>query len=167
MSLEDLNHGAEEWTRDVANQRIHGATKEKPHDLWITERDALQFPEIPAYNTSMLNMRHSTKDGLIQYKSCFYSVPRECALKKLYIRDVAQHGLPMVEVYYQDKLIATHPMSFQRGRWVTKDEHLTKADLSEGVSESSETVKGSVKYRRPHLVVAQRDLSFYNFLLEK
>lgn len=167
ISLEHLNQKAREWVKIVANERIHGTTKEKPYDLWVLEKETLHFPDNErSFNTSMLNMRHSTKDGLVQYKSCFYSVPRDFALKKLYIRDIALHGLPMVEIYYLDNLVATHHMSFERGRWVTNDEHLLKVHKPQSFRKLKKT-KRVFSYKRPRTNVAVRDLNFYNLLLTK
>ena len=166
ISLEDLNLQVRQWVKDVANQRIHNTTKEKPKEMWLMEKNFLQFSNIPAYNASMLNARYSTKDGHVNYKSCLYSIPCEYALKKLYIRDISVHGLPIVEIYYQDKLIATHQMSFQRGKWVTKDEHLIKQSRR-GTTSSVRSQKRPIAFQRPHVNVEVRDLSFYNLLLKQ
>lgn len=167
-SLDDLNTQATRWTEKVANKRIHGSTKDKPYDRWLLEKSFLNFAkEVPKYETSMFLERHSTKDGTVQYKSCFYSVPREFVLKKLYIRDISKHGLPIVEIYYQDRIVATHHMSYERGKWVTNDEHLDVPQKSGRVMKKGKKSKLTHKYRRPHVHVAVRDLTYYNFLLPK
>ena len=42
-----LNPAARQWLDTVANERVHGETKDKPTTLWHKERPSLQ-PAAPA-----------------------------------------------------------------------------------------------------------------------
>ncbi|MBI3633843.1 MAG: IS21 family transposase [Candidatus Vogelbacteria bacterium] len=156
FSLEQLNKEAKIWLDGEANQRKHGTTKEQPRRLWKKEKPFLTFPIGEAYNPSPLLHRHSTKDGLIQYKSVFYSVPMDYAQKKLFMRESIHHGLPTLEIYDRHQLIAHHEVSFKRGEWVVDTAHMAKRK-SELVKEMKQKPTGLAS-----LVVMSRDLDYYN-----
>lgn len=126
-SLQDLNDKATLWLNNIANNRIHGTTGEKPSQRWLKEKSSLYFPNgLPPYPTAACVTRMSTKDGLIQYKYNFYSVPIEFARRNLLVEETSESGVAMVKIYHDDVLIATHFMSRERGKWIAKDEHLVR-----------------------------------------
>ncbi|MBI4035607.1 transposase [Candidatus Daviesbacteria bacterium] len=116
-SLEELNKQTCVWIDRVANNRIHATTKEKPRDRWLKEEAHLKFPNgLPDYQVSPVLVRFSTKDQFIQYKQNFYSVPKAYAWRKLFIREVNLQGNKLVNIYFQDKLIAQHNLCTERGK---------------------------------------------------
>lgn len=155
-SLEQLNTEVRFWLDEMANQRLHGTTKEKPQLLWKKEKQFLMFPVGEAYNPSPLLHRRSTKDGLIQYRSVFYSVPMDYAQKKLFMRETVRHGLPALEIYDRNELIARHRLSSKRGEWVVDNAHMAKR--------STETQKEARQRVRavPMLDAISRELDYYN-----
>lgn len=126
-SLEGLSKKAREWLETVANTRIHGTTNKKPISRWRKEQKYLYFPKnVPAYATSPFLARNSTKDGLVQYKSNFYSVPVQYVRKKILLKELNANGLITIEFYHEDKIIAQHKLSMERGKWIIDDKHLIK-----------------------------------------
>lgn len=160
FSLEDLNDKAQKWVKNVANERIHGTTNQRPTLLWLEEKPFLSFPkDFPSYVTTPFVVRNSTKDGLIQYKSNFYSVPFEFARRKLFLKEINEGGFVFLEIYYEDKLIARHQLSNDRGKWITDEKH-TLLKEKKGVNK-----KIYKKIKTPF--VAERPLSYYDQLILK
>ncbi|MBI3120169.1 MAG: IS21 family transposase [Candidatus Kerfeldbacteria bacterium] len=157
ISLENLNKEVSRWLDEVANARIHRTTKEKPCNLWKKEKPFLIFPNgFSPYNPTPLLPRRSTKDGLIQYKSVFYSVPMDYAQKKLYIREIDNSGLPILEIYDHHESIARHSISTKRGSWVLDDQHLSTKN-------EGEVPKKKIK-EMASISVAARDLHYYDIV---
>lgn len=129
-SLDQLNKEAVLWVKNIANNRIHATTKERPFERWLKEKTYLGFPDaLPDYQTSPFLIRFSTKDQLVQYKQNFYSVPKEFAWKKLFVREINDNGNKLVNIYYQDNLIAQHSLSSERGKLIENPAHF-QSDIS-------------------------------------
>lgn len=128
-SLEKINLDAKKWIDHVANIRIHANTNEKPIEKWLEEKDYLRFPNnLPDYQVSPFLVRFSTKDQFIQYKQNFYSVPKQFAWRKLFIKEVNLQGNKLVNIYFQNKLIAQHNLSTEKGKPIENPLHF-KHDL--------------------------------------
>lgn len=168
-SLEDLNRKARIWLDTVANVRDHKSTGKKPYNMWLEEKEYLRFPkELPVYPISAVVVRHSTKDGLIHYKSNFYSVPMQYARRKLYVKEITNGGLLSIEVYYQAALIATHSVSHERGKWIMDQKHvITSSSKIQKVRRTSKDLKRKVdrtKDRFP-FVIYTRGLDYYSKII--
>lgn len=124
ISLEELNNEAQKWSNEAANNRIHSTTQQKPAIRWHKEKSNLKFPNgLPDYQTSPFVIRYSTKDQLIQYKQNFYSVPKEFAWRKLFLREVNEQGNFFVNIYSQDILITQHNLCTGRGQRIENPKH--------------------------------------------
>lgn len=162
ISLEDLNLKAAVWLRTIANIRIHKTTNEKPTSRWITEKNFLYFPKnVPLYTTSPFVVRNSTKDGLIQYKSNFYSVPIQYARKKLLLKEVNTNGVMTIAIYHEDKIIAQHKLSAQRGQWIIEDKHLIN-DASKHKIKRDKKRTSNKSAKNPSSAIGIRSLSYYD-----
>src|SRR3989344_3155889 len=157
-SLEELNKKASVWLDTVANVRIHGTTERKPFDLWKKEKQQLDFPTGRVYPISSFLTRRSTKDGLIEFKSNFYSIPMEYSLKKLYVREVVESGIVSLNVYYLDEIIATHPVSKERGKWIIDPKHIAVVSKSNHKSFNAKT--RSRKPRLPKPMIYTRGINY-------
>lgn len=169
-TLESLNLKVTQWVEDIANKRVHKTTNEIPIEAWLKERDFLIMPKLlPRYVNASLTNRFSTKDALVQYKSCFYSVPSQFARKKLFIRDISQNGLPYIEIYFEDILIAKHKMSYERAKWVIDDSHFEEKLVKKLIRAPEKIKRKKIKFLNeiPRIIVATRDLKYYNLLLPK
>lgn len=123
-SLEEFNKQARIWIDQVANNRIHSTTAEKPKDRWLKEKAFLRFTNnLPDYQTSPSITRFSTKDQFIQYEKSFYSVPKKYAWRKLFIKEVNLQGNKLVNIYFQNELIAQHNLCIEKGKSVENPLH--------------------------------------------
>lgn len=123
-SLEEFNQQANIWIKQIANNRIHGTTKERPKDRWLKEKAHLKSPyDLPDYQVSPFLVRFSTKDQFIQYKQNFYSVPKGYAWRKLFIRELNLHGNKLVNIYFQNELITQHNLCNERGKSIENPLH--------------------------------------------
>lgn len=158
--LDELNEKVWIWVNNVAQQRIHRTTEEKPYDRWQQEKRFLQFSKLPSYQSSPLLDRRSTKDGLVQYKSNFYAVPMRFSQKKVSIREVTNHGIAHLEIYYKNDLIIKYKASLERGKWALEDESMLR--INDDGSKLKSPPKGPKKLKRPVVVVVPRGLDHYN-----
>lgn len=168
-SLEELNQMSKKWIDDVINIRIHGTTGEKPIIRWQREKPYLKFPaDLPKYQTSSFLTRNSTKDGLVQYKSSFYSVPAKYARRKLFLKESNKGGLVFLLIYFENKIIAKHPLSSKKGDWVVNDEHFVyKSEKpSSFVSIILDKLR-TVRSQENQKFVLDRPLSYYDHLIPK
>ncbi len=155
-SLEDLNNQLRAWLKTVANVRVHATTGEKPIERWAREKPHLHFLDPDHhYEVSPFSSRNSTKDGMVQYRSNFYSIPAEYSRKKLSVKEINSDGIQEVEVYFEDKVIATHSLSPERGNWIIKDEHLIK----------DQVFPKSKNNKKKYPEVFTRPLSYYDQLI--
>lgn len=168
-SLEDLNNKARLWLDTVANVRDHKSTGKRPYNMWLEEKEYLRFPkDIPPYPTSSFVVRYSTKDGLIHYKSNFYSVPMQYARRKLYVKEITSGGLLSIEIYYQAALIANHSLSNERGKWIIDQKHvitshsrIQKAKKNQkGVKPKTDAIKDKLPF-----VIYTRGLDYYSKII--
>lgn len=162
FSLEEINEKAKIWLKNFADVRKHRTTEVKPVDKWLKEKSFLKFPNnCSEYETSSYVVRNSTKDGLIQYKSNFYSVPIEFSRRKLLLKEFNQNGVATIKIYFEDQMIATHHLSTQRGKWIVDDLHLT----TKGEPKRSLKVNKVQSHRKIFTntpVVFTRSLEYYN-----
>lgn len=159
-NLDELQSRAETW-QGHANNRIHRTTKVKPSERWLEEKPFLKFPgNLPDYITAPLLDRWSTKDGVVQYHSNIYSVPTPYSKKLLSIKEVSEHGLPILEIYYRHRLVAKHSVYPGRNKWIVNDEHIV------GPPRQTPLPDGPMKKVKvdkiPDIQVSIRELDYYN-----
>lgn len=162
--LEELNAKAATWVSQTADQRKHGTTGEKPADRFLREKPFLPSPEsVPLYHLSPSREVYSAKDGSFSYKGNWYSVPKEFARKKLKVEEVTNHGVVSINVYYHGLLIATHPLSSEKGKWIIDPKHIM---LKTSVKKKE---KNSNPYKRksplPKPVIYTRGLNYYKKII--
>lgn len=127
FSLEELNIQVKKWVKDEANTRIHGTVGEKPIDRLEDEQFLLRpIAEILPYQISTFEERRCTKDAMVNYKYNFYTVPDEYARKRIFTKEFNKNGLGFLEIYFEDKLIANHPLKSGRGDWGIDEKHFIK-----------------------------------------
>lgn len=169
ISLEDLNHKGNVWLDTIANLRDHKSTGKKPYNMWLEEKEYLRFPrELAPYPISSFVVRYSTKDGLIHYKSNFYSVPMQYARRKLHVKEITNGGLLSIEVYYQASLIATHSLSHERGKWIIDQNHvITRAQKTEKFKIDSKQAIEKIDRAKNKLpfVIYTRGLDYYKKII--
>ena len=160
-SLTSLNDKLSYWLEHKAQVRVHKTTNEKPLNRWIEEKPFLRFPQnLRPYQTNPLTCRKCNKDGMVQYRSNFYSVPSKYSLKNLYIREVNDSGVCSIEIYYKNQFIGRHVKSSEKGRWVVNDKHLLKEDMA-----LPRQVRGDKERAYLKVEVGVRELECYDQLI--
>lgn len=115
--LSDLNERTRNWLDNVANVRIHATTGTIPFDRLKEEN--LHPLRDEDYVLEHSEMRKSTKDCYISFEGNRYSVPYQYSCRDLAIKLKGEE----LQILYGDELIATHRMSYQKGRMITEPEH--------------------------------------------
>jgi hypothetical protein len=103
--LEDLNQKLESWTLEVADERIHGTTHEKPSERFKGEQ--LAAPEGTApYRIETDMTRIVPRDAQVVYKTNRYSVPWKYAGREALLYEQGERLL----IYVAGELTANHPL---------------------------------------------------------
>ncbi len=164
-SLQEFNKQANDWIDQVANNRIHATTKEKPKDRWLKEKVYLRFPNnLPDYQISPLLVRFSTKDQFIQYKQNFYSVPKKYSWRKLFIGVMNLQGNKLVNIYFQNELIAQHNLCPDRGKSIENPAHF-KPEV-QSLSKESKTNVNQGHIWKNYSEIPVRPFEYYDQLLK-
>lgn len=164
--LADLNQQARRWCDQVANQRRHGTTREIPADRLPLE-GLSSIATKPAYDTSLMTQRLSSRDCLVSYGGNFYSVPAPYASQRLVVRETEAGQLVICTVAGEE--IARHALSDGQGQRVVQASHYTgitkggPARRAEAVQQRPAQPDLAVLVNAPQ--VEQRPLSVYDQLL--
>jgi transposase len=116
-SWEDLNAWLEQWSRTVADLRVHGTTHERPIDRFARER-LVPLGSRPPYKYEQVKLRRVANDALVAVGAARYSVPVEYVGMVVAVNESASH----YEMVYQGKVIAHHPKA-QRHSVVMEPAH--------------------------------------------
>jgi transposase len=114
------NRHLKDWIRDVAGVREHGTTHEAPLKVFkeLEQSTLLGLPAEP-FNLCEIRMAKVHPDCHVVVSGSFYSAPYAYVGHKLdvYVRD------RMVELYADQKLVASHLRCQKPGQWQTRLEH--------------------------------------------
>jgi transposase len=121
-SFDDLRAAAGRWRDDIANQRIHGTTRERPAERLIVERPRLRaLPERP-FDTDIVVPLIVSKEARVRFDSNSYSVPPDFVGKSVILR-ADDHR---VRVLADGVEIAAHTRSWDKRRHVEDPAHVRK-----------------------------------------
>ncbi len=165
ITLEELNTQLSQWVESEAQQRIHGTTHEKPLDRWNIEKSFLVFPiNLPLYNLSPFMTHYTTQYGILNRSGNTYCLGPEYARVKLEVREVQEHGLPLLEIYHNNQLIETISVPAKRHSWVSLNKNTVQT--TEAAQPMHTKGTSPVKRLRRHdIEVEQRNLSYYSVTL--
>lgn len=105
-----VNPAVRLWLQNVANVRIHGATRERPIDRLQKEKHQLRpLPAVPFDVGTVHNVRASSRFRVI-LDTNRYSVPAQYAGQPLILKAYPDQ----LFVFHQDKLITQHARSYDR-----------------------------------------------------
>jgi transposase len=118
-SLEELRHAAARWRDDIANARVHAATRARPDDLLRVERARLRaLPGHPP-PTDLLVPAIVSKEASVRLDTNCYSVPPRFVGKTVHLRaDQAS-----VRVFAEGTEIARHARCWDRRKIVEDPAH--------------------------------------------
>ena len=105
-----LNPALRVWLDTVANVRQHGATHQRPTDLFKAEPPTLRpLPGVP-YDVGLTRIVTANSQFRVTLDTNRYSVPSEYASRRLTLRVYPER----LVVYYDHKPIAEHPRRYDR-----------------------------------------------------
>ncbi len=119
-NLTDINQQAQNWALEIAGNRIHGTTHEKPLTLFVTEKPLLQaLPEFPPEIAIWAKVKlHGNCH--VQFLKCYYSASYKLLHEVLWLRATDT----TVRIYHNHELIAVHPRLTKHGAKHSIDAHL-------------------------------------------
>lgn len=114
-----LNPAARQWLDSIANVRVHGATHQRPCDLFAKERATLQpLPALP-YDVGVTHTVTANSQFRVTLDTNRYSVPAEYAGRRLSLRVYPER----LTIYHEHKLIAEHPRRYERHQDYLNPDH--------------------------------------------
>jgi transposase len=119
-NLIDANQQLRSWLLEIAGNRIHGSTHEKPLTRFETERHLLK--SLPDKPPELAVWEKVTVHGNchVQFLKCYYSAPFRLARQELWLRA----SETTVRLYRDHELVAVHPRLFKYGSKHSLNEHL-------------------------------------------
>jgi hypothetical protein len=110
QDLSDVNHQVRQWLKEVANQRIHAETRERPDDR--LRQDCLRpLPAVlPDYRDSAEALVH--KDIRLQFDGNRYCVPHRFVGQRLTVKADSY----TVSVFQRYQEIVDYPRCWRRGQ---------------------------------------------------
>jgi hypothetical protein len=120
--VDQLNAQVRTWCTDVAGQRVHGTTKQRPIvQFQQTEQATLRpLPRVP-YDLAIWKQVRLHHDGHVVFDGSFYSAPYRLIGQTLWVRG----GSRTVALFDAEQhLVATHDRAAQPGERKTNPAHL-------------------------------------------
>lgn len=118
--LMDFNTELRQWVEGVANQRVHGTTREQVLLRWDGDQFSMQSlnGRLP-YPYSDDELRKVARDAYVSWQASRYSVPWQYAGKEVWVREQGD----TVEVHHGSQRIAVHTRSAHRHQVITQRAH--------------------------------------------
>jgi len=117
--MDDLNNRCRIWLDQVANVRIHGTTGRVPFEV-LKEENLKVVAGRPPYPINPAILRLVSRDCLISYRGCCYSVPAEWAGKNVWVREISGER---IVVSAGNKVISEQPLELVLKRTVIDEAH--------------------------------------------
>lgn len=121
-SLDDVRARAENWRDEIANQRIHAATLERPAERLVIERTRLRALPGSSPPTDLLVPAIVSKEARVRLDTNTYSVPHTCVGKSAIVRA----DQFTVRVFCDGQEIARHARCWDRRRAIEDPAHIEK-----------------------------------------
>jgi transposase len=119
-SLEDLRVQAGKWRDEIANQRLHGTTRERPVDRLLVERLRLRALPPHPFDTDIVIPVIVSKEARVRLDTNSYSVPFRLVGKSVHIR-ADDHK---VRIMHDGVEVAAHARCWDRRRHVQDPAHI-------------------------------------------
>ncbi len=118
-SFAAVNPAAIVWRDTVANLRVHGETHRKPLEHFAEEKPRLRPLPVRPYDCAVVRPIGANACCHVVLDTNRYSVPHLYASQKLTLKLYPEELL----LYHHEKLIATHPRSYDRRQLVRNPDH--------------------------------------------
>lgn len=118
--MQEANRQLKSWVLEIAGNRIHGTTHQKPLTLFETERHLLK--PLPDHPPECATWQHVVvhSDCHVTYLKCRYSVPYKLVKQTLWLKATET----TVRLFREHELVAVHSRLFSAGKRSTLTEHL-------------------------------------------
>jgi transposase len=114
-----IHPAARHWLDTVANVRIHGETREQPIVRFEKERACLSPLPAQRYDIATVSQVRASSQFRVTLDTNRYSVPAEYAGRRLTLKAFPDR----ICLYYDNKLIARHPRSYDRRQDIEDPDH--------------------------------------------
>lgn len=114
-----VNPAARVWLDEVANVRVHGATRRQPADMLAEDLSAMHPLALMPYDVSVPRPVRANNRFRVTLDTNRYSVPAEYAGKNLTLKAFPER----IAIYHATGLIARHPRSYDRNCDFEDSEH--------------------------------------------
>lgn len=127
-TIDTLNEQAIQWLQRTANAKIHGTTRQVPHQEWAIEKDYLlpvKWCQTGANDQQEKKSYQVRKDNTIAYRGNFYTVPTGTYVNResrVWLQ--VQDGQLRIEDADGKQTIATHPVCHLKGKTIRNNNHL-------------------------------------------
>ncbi len=156
--VDDLNGHCRWWLDKVANVRVHGTTGRVPFEM-LKEEGLQPLVGRPPYPACPAVLRHVSRDSLVSYGGCRYSLPAEWAGKMVWVRAVSGER---IVVTAGGQVISEQPLEPTLKRTVITDSHYASLRGRPRLK----PVRVIPRIEPPSLEVERRPLTEYEALLE-
>lgn len=102
-SWEELNDWLERWSVEVADQRIHGTTHQRPAERFAHEQ-LTPLGRRPPYHYERVQSRRVANDALVTIGAARYSVPVAYVGQTVSVQESTSH----YEIFHRARLVARH-----------------------------------------------------------
>ncbi len=162
-SWDQLNDWLVTWATTIADQRIHGTTKERPAERFRQEV-LRSLSGLAPYRIEREPFRTVSNDCLVALDTNRYSVPWRLVGERVEVLVVGQE----VRIHHRGELVATHALWHGRHKLIRQPEHFR--GLLRDDSQAAAPPEMASSIHSPHLPaiaeVETRDLSIYEALSE-
>ena len=117
-NLADLRQQGFHWQEETANLRVHATTKEKPSELFKSEK-LIPLGQVAEYRLAAKVSRKVSAEGFVHYAGSRYSVMPQAVGKTVLIEQDEQ----LLRVKSDDLIIAEHQVSARKNADVINPEH--------------------------------------------
>ncbi|MEO8225403.1 MAG: IS21 family transposase [Gammaproteobacteria bacterium] len=145
-SLAEENQHLANWEATVADTRIHGTTRRQVKEVFETAEKPALLP-LPASRFDLFHeaLRSVHRDGHVEIKGAYYSVPAEFVGQQLWAR---WDGRIVRLMDQKMRLVATH-VQRPPGAFSTQDAHILPHKIS-GIEKGTSWLLRRVEYIGPH-----------------
>jgi len=125
-SLREQNDFLRHWEKNIADKRIHGTTKRHVEQMFDEEKPFLQPLPETLYEVFTEVKRKVHRDGHVEVKGSYYSVPAEYVRREVWVR----YTNSMIRIYnHRMQEIALH-VRVEAGRFSTQRGHIPYEKIS-------------------------------------
>jgi hypothetical protein len=118
VDLDQARIHARGWCAQVAGQRVHGTTQQRPIQHFAAEEAGLLLPVPAAYDVPLFKSCKVHRDFHLEIGKALYSVPRAYLGQQVDVRADSN----LVKVFWHGQLVKTHPRQRPGGRWTDPDD---------------------------------------------